>query len=203
VLILISGGSCAGKTTFAAQLHRALTAQGIRSQVISTDLFYRDLPAGMSVRQHNFDAEENVDRSLMLEICRDYSSGIPPFQVFDFTTHSRSATLEIHPLSVLIVEGIFALSFPSITALPSLKIFIHTSNDKRYARRVQVYTEKLGHSREFIDFKFFQQAEPYYKSSIEPWKSKADLVIPGDEDFAPAADAVLKQYFSPDPQPEH
>jgi len=195
--MLISGGSCAGKTTFAAQLHKALVSQGIQSQVISTDLFYRDLPAGRSIRQHNFDAEESVDSNLMREICRNYHSGIPPFQVFDFTTHSRSAMLAMHPLSVLIVEGIFALSFPSITALPSLKIFIRTSDDKRYSRRVHVYTEKLGHSKEFIDFKFFQQAEPYYKSSIEPWQSKADLVVSGEEDFAPAIDALLEQYFPP------
>jgi uridine kinase len=198
LLFLVGGGSCAGKTVFASQLSSALTSRGIRNRAVSTDLLYRDLPADVTLREHNFDSEESVDKSLIHKICEGYPDGISRLHVFDFKTHSRSRTLDIPPLDVLILEGIFALSFDSITSLPSLKIFIRTGEEERYARRLRLYTENLGHSRQFIDFKYFEQSEPYYRNKIESWYERADLIVSGEENFDPVVAAILSRYF---PQP--
>lgn len=195
MLLLVGGGSCAGKTAFASQLSTALTLQGIRNRAVSTDLFYRELPAERMLRDHNFDSEESVDKALIRKVCESYQEGIGPLPAFDFKTHARTRTLEFPPLEVLILEGIFALSFDSITSLPSLKIFIRTGEEQRYERRLRLYTEQLGHSRQFIDFKYFEQSEPYYRNSIEPWHALADLIVSGEHDFDPAVTMILSRYF--------
>ena len=195
MLILVSGGSCAGKSTFAAQLNRTLISEGLSGGTVSTDLFYHDLPADTPLERHNFDSEDSVDSHMMLNVCSRYASGTAPFPVFDFRTHKRSGIMEIPPLSVLILEGIFSLSFPQITALPSLKVFINTGDSERYKRRLAFYSETLGHSREFIDYKFFKQAEPYYRKAIEPWQYKADLAVSGEKDFGPAVSRISELWF--------
>ncbi len=195
MLILISGGSCAGKTTFSAALHEALNQHGVHSLALSTDLFYTDIPAGEPLREHDFDAEQSVDAGLMHRICSSYESGISSFPVFEFRTHARSGMLEVPPVPVLLLEGIFALSFPSITALPSLKICIRTEAAERYRRRHEFYSHTLGHTDEFIDFKFYEQAEPYYQASIAPWEHRADIVLSGEDDFGPGIEDILRRYF--------
>ena len=86
MLILIGGGSCAGKTTFAAQLYVAFAARGVKSQALSTDLFYKELSSDETIRQHDFDSEEGIDETLLHEICVGYPLGISSLPVFDFKT---------------------------------------------------------------------------------------------------------------------
>lgn len=191
LLILVSGGSCAGKSTFSSLLAKALRERGLRAQTVSTDLFYRGIPEGVSKREYDFDSEQNVDREALFELCTSFSEGYQSESLFDFSTHSRTRSVELPALEVLILEGIFALSFEEITSLPSLRLYIDTDQPERYRRRSRIYSERLGHSRELIDHKFFSQAEPYHKSHIEPKRELAELIIPGDRSYDPYIERVV------------
>jgi len=194
MLILIGGGSCAGKSTFAAELNDAWIHRGKNSQVLSTDLFYKDLEGGETPEQHNFDSETSIDQELLYQICAEYPSGISSFPVFQFRAHKRNHSMELPPLQVLILEGIFALSFPAIVNMSTLTIFIDTPEKERYKRRFRFYSEKLGHSKELIDGKFFRQAEPYYKEHIEPWQDKADIRLSGEKEFKESISEIIQLF---------
>jgi uridine kinase len=191
LLILVSGGSCAGKSTFSSELKRAVQSEGGRVEALSTDLFYRDLPEGVSTRDFDFDSEQNVDRAALFELCSSFSEGYGPATLFDFCTHSRSKVVELPALEVLILEGIFTFSFEELLSLPALRLYIDTDQAERYRRRSKIYSERLGHSRELIDHKFFGQAEPYHHTRIEPRKALADLIIRGDASYGSIIERVV------------
>ena len=171
MIVLVGGGSCAGKTTFSNKLNTYLNLNGISSYTVSTDIFYKDIPPSVSLKEYNFDSEENFDTEILHQILLNYKTGISDFKIFEFKTHKKSGKLNIPPVSILIIEGIFAFSFINLITDKLLKIYIKTENSVRYKRRVNLYLNKLKHSLEFINMKYYLQAEPHFIKNILPKKN--------------------------------
>ena len=173
-IILITGGSCSGKSAFASSFHHALH--------LSTDTFYvhKKNLVMESDGTYNFDDPKNVDLHECAAAVESLSRGeetIVP--VYDMLTNDRNGTETIKPKAdtkFIVVEGIFAFHSP-LRELADIKIFIDTPAEIRVARRMIRDIERKGKSKVEI-LNDFIAAEKGYAKFIEPMKEFADLVIP-------------------------
>ena len=169
-IVLISGPSSSGKTTFSKRLSVQLMANGLRPVALSLDDYFVD-------REHTpLDAEGNYDFESL------YAVDLPFFNEqlnallrgeevqltkFDFTTGKRVLTerkLRINEHTVLIIEGIHALN-PELThhipeedkykvyvsALTSIMLDDHNyipTTDNRLLRRILRDYKYRGYSAE-------------------------------------------------------
>lgn len=120
-LILITGPSSSGKTTFCKRLSIQLLACGLRPLSFSTDDYFVNrvdtplLPNG----QYDFDNFETVDHALLGDhLDRLLNGDEVEVPEYNFTTGKREwngKRLQLTPKHVLIIEGIHALN-PRLTS---------------------------------------------------------------------------------------
>ena len=122
-IVLISGPSSSGKTTFAQRLATQLKVNGLKPIALSLDNYFvnrEDTPLD-EFGQLDFDALEALDLDLLNEQMVKLIKGEPVITpVFDFKTGKREA--EGNPLAlkfddILIVEGIHALNPNLLTSI--------------------------------------------------------------------------------------
>lgn len=136
MLVLITGPSSSGKTTFCKRLSVQLLACGLRPLSFSTDDYFVNrvdtplLPNG----QYDFDNFDTVDHKLLGEHLEQLLQGkeveVPEY---NFTTGKRewnNKKLRIKDKHILIIEGIHALN-PRLTE--------HVPDDKKF----KIYTSAL------------------------------------------------------------
>ncbi|MDP6700103.1 MAG: AAA family ATPase [Candidatus Latescibacteria bacterium] len=189
-LIALAGPSCAGKTTLAAALCDRLGAQAL-----PLDAYYRDFAAlSASARAaFNFDAPAAIDRDRLERDLRQWAAGeaieIP---IYDFTTHARLAqTKRLLPGTLLVVEGLFALYWPTINALYHCKIFIDAPAALCLTRRLARDTAERGRSPTSIRAQYRAQVRPSYERYVAPTAKYADVRLDGREDPSVQVAAIL------------
>ena len=134
-VVLITGPSSSGKTTFCKRLSVQLKACGLRPVSFSTDDYFVNrvdtplLPDG----KYDFDNFETVDHAALerdvLDLLAGHTVSVPEY---NFTTGIREYNgkkLKLRQGTVLLIEGIHALNPKLIPQVPSestFKIFINT-----------------------------------------------------------------------------
>jgi len=172
-VVLITGPSSSGKTTFCKRLSIQLKACGLKPMSVSTDDYFVNrvdtpkFPDG----SYDFDNFDTVDHALMeKDIMRLIDGEEVEVPEFNFTTGLREwngKKLKLDPGCILLIEGIHALN-PGLTAdIPEpakFKIFINTltgtlldnhnwipTSDNRLLRRiVRDYNKGAFSARESI-----------------------------------------------------
>jgi len=172
-IILVCGGSCSGKSSFAKLFKHAL--------VLSMDHFYvgKDQMVADEKGNYDFDAPESVDivgcAEAVKELAERKTVTIP---VYDMKTSDRVGTqkVEVPPdTELIVVEGIFSFYSP-LRETSELRIFLDTPMEVRVARRMLRDTEK---GRSNIDtLTWSVVVEKNHAKYIEPMKEFASLVIP-------------------------
>ena len=197
-LVLITGPSSSGKSTFCKRLSVQLLACGLRPLSFSTDDYFVNrvdtpkLPNG----QYDFDNIETVDYRLLGDhLSRLMNGETVEAPEYNFVTGKREYNgkkLRLSPDSVLIIEGIHALN-PLLTkgvddgmkyriyisALTSISLddhnFIPTQDNRLLRRIIRDYNKGAFTARETISqWKSVCEAEDQW---IFPFQETADVMF--------------------------
>lgn len=184
VIIGICGGTGAGKSTLARRLMNAFSKEG--AVLVEQDHYYKDL-AHLAPEQrgrHNFDHPDSVDIPLMIEHLRRLRSGQEINRpTYDFVRHVRAnRTMHLGPCPVVIVEGTLILENEDLCALQDVKIFLDTDADLRFIRRLRRDLRERQRTIESIIEQYLTTVYPMHKQFIEPYKSRADVIVASDSD---------------------
>ncbi len=122
-LVMISGPSSAGKTTFSKRLAIQLVALGIRPVAIPMDNYFvdRELTPRDAKGDYNFEVLEAVDLPLFRQQITALLAGesiIQPHYNFHTGHREQGPPLSIGPETVLLVEGIHGLNPRLLKGLP-------------------------------------------------------------------------------------
>ncbi|MBO4340463.1 MAG: nucleoside kinase [Bacteroidales bacterium] len=197
-LVLITGPSSSGKTTFCKRLSIQLKACGLKPISMSTDDYFvnRSETPKFPDGTYDFDNFETVDHALMESDIMKLISGetvdVPEFNFITGQREYNGKTLTLGPGSILLIEGIHALN-PGLTSeVPEsakFRIFINTltatqlddhnwipTADNRLLRRiVRDYNKGAYSARESIsNWKNVLRAE---RKWIYPFQETADVMF--------------------------
>jgi uridine kinase len=196
VIIGIAGGTGSGKTTVARAIYDRVGSD--RIEWISHDSYYRNFDALTSEERHriNFDHPDSLETELLvrhLDVLGKGSSVEVP--VYDFTTHSRKPdeTHHVEPRKVIIVEGILVLAEPELRKRIDIKLFVDTSPDLRFVRRLMRDIESRGRSVASVVEQYMSTVRPMHEEFVEPSKRHADLIIPEGGENRVALDAIISR----------
>lgn len=179
LILGIAGGSGSGKTFLARSIQQALGEENC--SLIYQDNYYIDQSSkfdfdGGSV---NFDHPDALDFELLgghLELLKNGQSiEIPKY---DFKTHKRlNDTIKQKPQPVIILDGILILHSSHSLARIDKSIFVDTSEDVRYARRLKRDVEERGRTEDGVRSQFLAQVKPMHDQFVEPSKENADFCL--------------------------
>lgn len=179
VVLGIAGCSGSGKTTLAAEL--AHTLGGIHFHL---DNYYRDLghmPLNERVKQ-NFDNPAMIEDSLLAQHVAALARGEAIERpIYDFSTHTRvvGQTERVAAGSFLVVEGLFALHYPELLPLYSLRVYVDTPDQLCFERRMKRDIEERGRTPESIRHQYEATVRPASISFVRPSAANANLTIDG------------------------
>lgn len=176
----IAGPSCSGKTELARALTRFLQDQAL---LFTMDHYYVDRSHIPPAERHdfNFDHPEALDHELIVRDVQALKLGLPIEQPrYSFITDSRlSDTQPLAPRPVVLVEGLFSLYWPELRDLLDLTIYVETSDEICFARRLARDVQERGRSPESIERQYRETVRPMAEQFVRPTSQYADLIVSG------------------------
>jgi uridine kinase len=199
LILGIAGGTGSGKTTVARSLVEKIGSEHIA--YLEHDNYYKDL-SDLSLEERaqvNFDHPDAFDTALMIEhisALREGKSIEKP--VYSYKHHARTAeVIPVHPLPLIIVEGILVLENAALRNLMDIKIFVDTDDDIRLVRRLRRDIAERGRSLEMVLSQYESTVRPMHLTFVMPSRHHADVILPrGGENIIAiqmVADAVARQ----------
>ena len=214
-VVLISGPSASGKTTFAKRLAIQMEVNGIRPVTLSMDNYYVDDPKTPRDKNGRPDYEDinAIDIALFNRHLRDLiRGGEIELTRFDFHRKKRMSTnrrLRIDPDQIIIVEGIHGLNphftpmierrrkfLVYVSALTQLNIDLHnriSTTDNRLMRRL-VRDRNFRGNTPLATLKMWPFVRRGEKRWIFPFQGHADAFFNSALDYELA---VLKPLVEP------
>ena len=192
----ITGGSASGKTLFLKCLLDALPKELVC--IISQDNYYRarnEQPLDAN-GVHNFDLPSSIDSERYSHDIRQLRNG-QEVTVEEYTFNNPNlipSAITYKPAPLIIVEGIFVFSFPEVSSLLDLKVFIEAKEVIKIKRRIARDRDERGYDLEDVLYRYEHHVLPTYEKYIEPLKHSADLIIPNNIGFDKAL-SVLVAYL--------
>ena len=111
--------------------------------------------------------------------------------IYDFSNHVRlDETRTISQCKIIIVEGIFALHYPQLRKLYTIKIFIETPENVRFNRRLNRDVKERGRTIKSVKKQYATTVLPMHEKFIEPSKEYADIIINGNDDVRGSLDNI-------------
>ncbi|CAK60596.1 unnamed protein product (macronuclear) [Paramecium tetraurelia] len=183
ILVGVTGGSAAGKTTLCETIKREIQYDSdVDMTILSCDSFYKGVDKSFyDISQYNFDHPDSLDFDNAFEVISTLLSGRPAsVPIYCFVNHKRLDQCSIMlPAQVIVFEGIMALYDERIRDLMSYKIFIHCDDDIRLCRRILRDVKERQRTVESVLFQYTKFVKRAFENFIEPLMSQADLIIPG------------------------
>ena len=180
LVIGIAGGTGSGKTTVADYILDTVGPEKIA--FLPHDAYYRELK-DLSVEERakvNFDHPSSLETELLIDHIHQLKSGKSiELPNYDFKTHTRTPeTTTVHPLQILIVEGILLFAEPDLRELFDLKIYVDTDADIRFIRRLNRDIEERGRTADSVVKQYLETVRPMHLEFVEPSKRYASVIIP-------------------------
>ena len=148
-IVLVSGPSASGKTTFSKRLGVQLIVNGLRPHQISLDDYFvdREHTPVDEFGEYDFEALEAIDIAFFNQQLNDLLEGKEiELPVFDFQMGQRKFTgkkLQLQPNDILLVEGIHGMNpglLPHIERKFTFNIFISALTQISFDRHTHIST---------------------------------------------------------------
>lgn len=186
-MVGMCGPSGCGKSAVARRAAARLNGKVISMEVYASD--NRRMSFEDRCRQ-NYDEPDAIDIELLESHIRSFAAGHAiDLPIYDFAQHLRTKRTEhVEVATLLIVEGILALHFPSLRPYFDLSIYLDAPDEICFhRRRVRDITERQR-STEFILWQYQNTVLPAATRYLIPSRKYAQVVI----DTSPGLDAVEK-----------
>lgn len=181
-LIVICGGSGAGKTTLANSLKQELKDDLAILQYDSYCVDQSNIP--FEERQKvNYDLPDSYDAPLFIKHIKDLLDGKTIKKpIFDFKTHTRSKEYElVEPSKFILIEGIMVFQLPHIEDLADLLIFVSADDDIRLARRIMRDIKERGRTVESVITQYINTVKPSHYAFIDSKKYISNFIFDNNE----------------------
>lgn len=197
-LVLISGPSSSGKTTFAKRLAIQLKVIGLKPITISLDNYFvnRELTPKDKNGEYDFEALGALDVKLFNENIIDLNSGkeidVPKFSFEKGKRFYDGTKLKTDERNIIIAEGIHALNpglIPLINDENTFKVYVSAltstsldghnripTTDNRLIRRI-VRDYRYRHYSALDTIKRWQSVREGENKNIFPYQEKADVMF--------------------------
>jgi uridine kinase len=197
-IIGVAGGTGSGKTTVSRRIQNAVGAD--RIAYIEHDSYYNDhshLSPEARARS-NYDHPDSLDTPLLIhhmhQLCRWQAIDVP---IYDFAAHARTTkTKRVQPAPIILLEGILILSERELRELINMRIYVDTSADIRFIRRLQRDVEERGRTLESIIDQYMTTVRPMHLEFVEPSKRYADIIIPEGGNNLVALDMIVSRILA-------
>lgn len=189
-LVLITGGSCAGKTTTTRKLSELINASDRRAHTVSLDDYYRNLDESVYLPDGTRDIESinSLRTDLIRQTFKDLLDGneaTVPY--FDFKTKKRIDGYRHIKLSkgdLVIIEGLHALNLELFEKAPEsheiFRIYLYADandgSDCRFVRRMVRDSRHRAASAERT-YTLWDNVKANEVEAIEPFRKYADVEI--------------------------
>ena len=177
-VILISGPTSSGKTTFAQRLSTQLRVNGLRPVALSLDNYFRpreETPLD-SNGQYDFECLEALDLPLLAAHLKTLIGGFEvETPIFDFVCGGRcpaTKTMQLCSDEILVVEGIHALNpclLPSLDRNQMFKIYVSALFQLNIDFYTRVPTTEVRLIRRLVRDDKFRGIQP--ERTLAQWES--------------------------------
>ncbi|SDG87546.1 uridine kinase family protein [Desulfosporosinus hippei] len=197
-VILISGPTSSGKTTFAQRLSTQLRVNGLRPVALSLDNYFlpRDKTPVDSNGQYDFECLEALDLPLLADQLNALIGGSEvETPLFDFVCGGRcqsGRTMRLGSDEILVIEGIHALNpslLPSLDRSQMFKIYVSALFQLNIDAYTRVSTTEVRLIRRLVRDNQFRGTEPARtlaqwdsvrrgeNNNIFPYQEEADVMF--------------------------
>ncbi len=189
-LVLIAGGSCAGKTTTTRKLSELINASGRMAHTISLDDYYRNLDESVYLPDGTRDIESinSLRVDMIGNTFADLLAGKEtPIPMYDFKVGARTddyRRIKLNEGDVVLIEGLHALNLQLFREAPDesaiYRIYLYAdagdNADCRFARRMVRDSRHRNASAEHT-YDLWDNVKSNEYASIEPFRKYADVTI--------------------------
>lgn len=189
-IILIAGGSCAGKTTTTRKLSALIQKGGRMCHTVSLDDYYRNLDESVYLPDGTRDIESV--NSLRVDMIKESMTSLlagkeTPIPMFDFKTSARTddyRRITLGEKDAVIIEGLHALNLSLFETAPErnrvfgIYLFADAGDemDCRFVRRLVRDSRHRNSDAEEL-FALWGNIKANERDSIEPFRQYADVEI--------------------------
>lgn len=194
-IIGIAGGSGSGKTTLAKGVARACHRSSL---ILSQDFYYRDRSdLSLAQRQHiNYDHPDAIEFDLLIDhLQRLRQRQAITHPLYDFSQHNRLPDqVQAGPADLVVVDGILLFAVMEILPLFDIKVFIETSMDICFIRRLHRDTQERGRTIPSVIEQYLATVRPMYLQYVLPSRAHADLIVSGEEEISLTIDKIMTRF---------
>lgn len=189
-LVLIAGGSCAGKTTTTRKLSELIRESGRVAHTVSLDDYYRNIDESVYLPDGTRDIESinSLRADMISQTFADLIAGREtPIPMYDFKTGTRTddyRRIKLNDGDVVLIEGLHALNLqlfektPDESAIYRIYLFADAGDnaDCRFVRRLVRDSRHRNASAEHT-YNLWDNVKSNEYASIEPFRKYADVTI--------------------------
>jgi len=181
MIIGICGGSGSGKTSVLNGLKEHFS--DLQPSIISLDNYY--LPKEQQSKDENgkinFDLPTALNREKIFEdLCTLLNGGSVEIVEYAFNHTQTTKKIIVEPSELIIIEGLFVLTYKEIFDLLDFSIFVDVCEKIQLERRMERDMVARGYSKSDVLYQWENHVLPCYDKYIEPYKKHASLLILND-----------------------